>query len=464
MSQLDRRGFIRFAGAIGLALPTGIALASCSDGSSGGGGATGEVTATNPFGVAADSKVDAVIFDGGYGVDYVETAGKILGGVQDGVSVKVTASTQIATQMQPRFVGGNPPDLLDNSGADKIADSALVPQVEDLTDVIDAPNLEGTTIRETLYDGMLADGTVEGKLVAINYALTIYGVWYSASLFEENSWSVPTTWAEVLELGAAAKAKDLYLFGWGKEAATYYLTMAIDSAIKEGGDEFRIALGNLEAGCWSQPAMKSTLEAMGQAVSSGYVRPGGSGTQFTAAQAQWSNAKEFLLYPSGSWIENEMKDQTAEGFKMTGFPTPAVTASSVLPATAIHATAGEPFFVPSKAKNVAGGKELLRTMLSKEAATAFAETKLASTIVKDTVPEDGFGSTALVSQTKMIAASGADTFSHTLVDYYGLNTDMLVLWNSFLAGDSSVAELTEKMQGLTDKVREDDSVTKIKVS
>jgi N-acetylglucosamine transport system substrate-binding protein len=210
--------------------------------------------------------------------------------------------------------------------------------------------------------------------------------------------------------------------------------------------------------------MKATLDAMGQAVSSGYVRPGGAGTQFTAAQAQWSQAKEFLLYPSGSWIENEMKEQTADDFQMTGFPTPAVTASSALPATAVHATAGEPFFVPTKAKNVAGGKELLRTMLSKEAATAFAESKLASTIVKDTVPEDGFGSTALVSQTQMIAASGADTFSHTLVDYYGLNTDMLVLWNSFLAGDSSVAELTEKMQGLTDKVREDDSITKVKVS
>ncbi len=31
--------------------------------------------------------------------------------------------------------------------------------------------------------------------------------------------------------------------------------------------------------------------------------------------------------------------------------------------------AGEPFIVPTKAKNAAGGKELLRAMLSKEAAT-----------------------------------------------------------------------------------------------
>ena len=37
-------------------------------------------------------------------------------------------------------------------------------------------------------------------------------------------------------------------------------------------------------------------------------------------------------------------------------------------------------------------------MLSKDAATNFAKTKLAPTIVKGTVPADGFGSTALVSQ------------------------------------------------------------------
>jgi len=41
---------------------------------------------------------------------------------------------------------------------------------------------------------------------------------------------------------AQAKAKGKYLFVWGKEAATYYQTLAIGSAIKEGGDEVRLAL------------------------------------------------------------------------------------------------------------------------------------------------------------------------------------------------------------------------------
>ena len=67
--------------------------------------------------------------------------------------------------------------------------------------------------------------------------------------------------------------------------------------------------------------------------------------------------------------------------------------------------------MPSKAQNVAGGKELLRVMLSKEAATNFTKTKLAPTIVKGLVPADGFGSTALVSQTEMLDAAGEDIFT-----------------------------------------------------
>jgi N-acetylglucosamine transport system substrate-binding protein len=197
------------------------------------------------------------------------------------------------------------------------------------------------------------------------------------------------------------------------------------------------------------------------------MKPGGSGTVFTAAQAQWSEAEDFILYPSGSWIENEMKDQTKSGFKMTGAPEPVVSSNSKMPWEALHSTAGEGYIVPSQGKNVAGGKEFLRAMLSQEAAVNFAKTKLASTIVKGTVPADGFGSTALQSQIKMLETAGSNIFSWTVLnpaDLYGMNTDQLVVWNTFLGGGSSVAELTEGLQKITDKVANDDSIKKVQVS
>ncbi|MEO8757145.1 MAG: N-acetylglucosamine/diacetylchitobiose ABC transporter substrate-binding protein [Devosia sp.] len=419
--------------------------------------------AANPFGLADGSTVDAVIFNGGYGIDYVEFAANLMQKNRPNVTVKVSPTTKIATELQPRFIGGNPPDLIDNSGADSIGFSAIIDQLEDMNSVLDAPNLEGIKIRDTLVGGVELPGTFGDKFIALNYVMTVYAIWYSQSLFEANGWTPPTTWAEAIELGKKAKEKNLYLFGWGKEAATYYRTTAVASAIKEGGDEVRLAIDNFTPGCWSLPAMQSVFNSLYEIISGGMMKPGGAGTQFTAAQAQWSNDESFLLYPSGSWIENEMKKATKDGFKMVGMNELSVSDNGKLPKTALHATAGEPFILPTAGLNTAGGKELLRTMLSKEAAANFAKTKLAPTIVKDTVPADGFGSTALVSQSKLLADAGKDVFTWNSFDLYGTNSDELVVWNSFLDGKLSVADFTAGLQKITDGVYNDSSVTKVVV-
>lgn len=459
-----RRGFLRGALAAAVLVPMAGSVASCAGGGGGGTtGPTGAVSDTNPFGMADKSTVDAVIFKGGYGIDYVDFAGKAFESAHSGSTAKISPSTDIAQELQPRFVGGNPPDLIDNSGAKAIGFSTILAQLEDLTSVVNAKNLEGKVIKDTLYGGVLAPGTFEGKLAALNYVLTVYAMWYSDALLKDNGWSVPKTWDEMYALGEQAKAKGKYLFVWGKEAATYYQEMAIASAIKEGGHDVRLGLENLKADCWSHPALQSVFTALDKIVKAGYFKPGGSGTQFTAAQAQWSNAEEAVFYPSGSWIENEMKDQTKSGFKMTGSPVPSVTTSSKLPYASLHSAAGEPFVVPSQGKNVPGGKELLRVMLSKDAATNFAKTKLAPTIVKDTVPADGFGSTALVSQTKLLSDAGDNIYTWNFIDLYGTNKDQLVVWNTFLDGKSDVATLTSGLQNITDKVRNDSSVKKIEV-
>jgi N-acetylglucosamine transport system substrate-binding protein len=466
-NNLSRRLFLQRA-AVGTLLAAGgsTLLAACAGSGSDDSGSTsgGDKTADNPFGMADKSSVDAVIFNGGYGYDYVSFAANIVQQKHSGSTVKVAPSTQIAQQLQPRFVGGNPPDLIDNSGANAIGFNTILDQLSPLDDVFEANNLEGKKIADTLYPGAKAPGTFDGKFLAMNYVLTLYGLWYSEALFKENGWEPPKTYDALLDLGAKAKAKGKYLFVWGKEAATYYNTLAVDSAIKEGGDDVRLALENLKEDCWSMPQIQGVFKAMETMVKNGYFVPGGAGTQFTAAQAKWSNDQQAILYPSGSWIENEMKKATKTGFQMKGIPEPTLTESSKLPYAALRSAAGEPFVVPAKAKNVAGGKEVLRAMLSKEAATNFAKTRLAPTIVKGLVPADGFGSTALQSQTAMLDAAGTDIFNYQVFDLYGQNTDQLVVWNSFLSGKIDAAGLTKGLQQITDKTRNDSSVKKIPVT
>ncbi|MGJ6980460.1 N-acetylglucosamine/diacetylchitobiose ABC transporter substrate-binding protein [Aestuariimicrobium soli] len=463
-SPFGRRGLLTGAIAALAVAP----LAACAT----GGGSDETTTDTggadktddNPFGVAEDASLEAVIFNGGYGYDYCTFAADQMKKKFPGLKAEVKPSTQIAQELQPRFVGGTPPDVVDNSGAGAMGLGAILDQLAELDDVFEAKNYEGTPIADTLFPGVKDPGVYDGKFKVINYVMSVYGIWYSASLFEENGWTPPKTWAEALELGAKAKEKGKYLFLWGKEAATYYQTLVVDSAIKEGGDEVRLALENLKEGCWSLPQVQGAIQGLEAIIKAGYMKPGGQGTQFTAAQAQWSQAQEALLYPSGSWIENEMSKQTKDGFKMTGVPELAVSDSPAMGHEAVRAAAGEPFIVPAKGKNVASGKEFMRAMLSKEAATNFAKTRLSPTIVKDTVPADGFGSTALVSQTTMLTNAGDKTFNWRFVSLYGTNKDMLVPWNSFLAGQLDAAGLTKALQGITDKVRNDDSVKKIEVT
>ncbi|GAB3613964.1 type 2 periplasmic-binding domain-containing protein [Humibacter ginsengisoli] len=447
---LDRRMFLRGALAAAVAVPITVSLASCSSGSGNGGGGGGTKSASNPFGIKESSSIEAVIFNGGYGYDYVTFAANLVDKKWKTKS-KVTPQTNIAQSLQPRFVGGNPPDLIDNSGANQIGFNTILKSLETLDDVFEANNYEGKKISDTLYPNVKTPGTFSNKFVAMNYVMTVYAIWYSASLFEENGWTPPKTWDEAIDLGAKAKAKGKYLFVWGKEAATYYLTLALDSAIKEGGKDVLNAVNNLEKNAWSQKPIQDVFNKLAQIVQAGYFIPGGAGTQFTAAQAKWSNDQQAILYPSGGWIENEMKKATAANFKMTGAPCPTVTSSPKMPYESLRAAAGEPYIVPSQGKNVAGGKEIMRAMLSKDAATNFSKTRLAPTIVKGLVPSDGFGSTALVSQTKMLDAAGDNIFDWEFSSLYGLNTDQLVIWNSFLSGAATVAQLTQQMQAISDK-------------
>ena len=261
---LQRRDFLR--GSLGLAALTltGGSLAACATSGTGttpGASAppAGQTSDTNPFGMAANSTVDAVIFKGGYGIAYAEFAGKQVEKLQAGSTVKVTAATNIAQTLQPRFVSGNPPDVIDNSGAGLIGINTIREQLADLTDVIEAKNYEGQVIKDTLYPGVTEPGTFDGKFVQLNYVLTVYALWYSAALFKQEGWTVPKTYDEMLALGAEAKSKGKYLLGWGKEAATYYQTMAIASSIKQGGDEVRLALENLKPNCWSLEPVQAVL-------------------------------------------------------------------------------------------------------------------------------------------------------------------------------------------------------------
>src|SRR5215831_8347063 len=223
--QYSRRDLLRRVATIGLAAPTisGI-LAAC-----GGGGApppaaappagaaptsaaaapgpkaplpTGE--ARNPLKVPEDQPLDSVIFKGGYSDEYAINAEGIYQQAFPKAKVSHAGIQRLQEQLQPRFVGGTPPDIIDNSGAGNLDTAALVAdgQLADLTDLMNAPSFDtpGKKFSETLLPGSQENGKYDGKQYALSYVFSVTGVWYSDSLLKKNGWEYPKTWDQMMAL------------------------------------------------------------------------------------------------------------------------------------------------------------------------------------------------------------------------------------------------------------------------
>lgn len=204
-----------------LALATVAALTACSGGDA---PATDSADAIGPFGAPSNQPLEVYAFDGGYGTEYTKTVVELYNDALPSSEVEVKSVQDIATQLQPRFVSSNPPDLIDNSGKPiEITTLADADQLRDLSDLLDAPSWDDpdVTVGETLTPGVVETGSYDGKMLELRYVNTAKGLWYSESLFEEYGWEVPTTWDDFLALGEEAKAEGIALFAYPGQVISY---------------------------------------------------------------------------------------------------------------------------------------------------------------------------------------------------------------------------------------------------
>jgi N-acetylglucosamine transport system substrate-binding protein len=463
---LDRRQFLQRLAAAGLlAVPGAGLLSSCATG--GGGASTaaqGAVSGQNPLGVAADAPLDVVIFNGGYGEEYAKFHEQMYQQRYPQAQIKHTATTQIGPEMQPRFVAGNPPDVLDDTGAQKIEYAVLVNdgQVSDLAPLLDAPSYDdpNVKVRDTLLPGVIEQGTFGDKFVALNYVYETYALWYSKPLFDQHGWQVPGTWDEMMALCEQIKAAGISPFAYGgTNAADYVLDLNLGAAIKQGGLDVVTKIDNLEPGSWNQDTVLAATQGVEEMVRKGYFMPGSEGLKHTEAQTAWVQGKA-AFYVSGSWLENEMKGISPDGFTMTMAPVPVLDSGSAMPVEALRTQPAEAFLVPARAKNVNGGMEYLRMMLSKEGAAKFAELTASVPGVKGAT--DGVQKTpALASLSAGLDAAGSNVFSWQFRVWYATYSQLLKTeMGNLLAGRTDARGFLSAMQAETDRLAADASVTK----
>ena len=464
---LDRRTVLRRAAAAGLlATPAAGLLGGCV-----GGGSTetqkqseGTKSDTNPLGVDPEAPLEIYIFNGGLGTKYatdihIPSYNKLF----PKSNVAFNQTEEIATVLQPRFTSNNPPDMINNSGSKLMDQGALVQagQVQDLTELFAAPSLDipGKTVQETLVPGTVEQGTFNGKPYVLNYAFTVFGLWYSAKLFKDNGWTPPTTWADFTALLDSMKAKGITPYGYAGANAPYYqYTALLTSAAKIGGADVLKNIDNLQDGAWTSEPVRKAAEAWGQ-VGVKYTDKAFLGLKHTEVQLK-QNQYKVGLYPSGSWLENEQAKDTPQGFSYAVMPIPSVTTADQVPATGIYAAAGEQYFVASKGKNPRGGMEYLRHMLSKAGAKGFTELTKVLTVVAGAT--EGLQiSPGLTSANAMLKAAGKDYFSFRFDTWYKkLDDEARAATNELMFSGGDADRFCARMQKVADAVKKDDSIQK----
>lgn len=466
----DRRTFLQRAAAAGLlATPAAGLLSACV-----GGGdddtqdqAQGEKSEKNPLGVDAKAELEVVIFNGGLGTKYatdvhIPSYKKSF----PEANVKFSQAEEIATVLQPRFTSEQPPDMVNNAGSKLMDQGALVQasQVQDLTELFDAPSLDiaGKTVKDTLVPGTVEQGTFNGKPYVLNYAFTVYGLWYSDKLFKDNGWSVPKTWTEFTTLLGSMKAKGVtapYAYA-GANASYYQYLVILTTAAKIGGPDVLKNIDNLEDGAWQVDAVKQAAQLWGE-IGNKYMDKSHLGLRHTEVQLQ-QNQGRVGLYPSGSWLENEQAKDTPAGFNYAVMPMPSATSSDKLPQSAIYAAAGEMYFVASKGKNPRGGMEYLRHMLSKEGAKGFTELTKVLTVVQGAT-EGLTISPGLTSSEAMLKAAGSDYFAYRWDTWYKkMDDECRAATNELMFSGGDATKFVTRMQKVADAVKKDPSIEKFK--
>jgi N-acetylglucosamine transport system substrate-binding protein len=469
-SELDRRTLLRRAAAVGLlATPAASLLSACvssgSNDKSQQQQSTGQKSADNPLGIDPKAPVEIIIFNGGFKTTYATNVHIPLYNKKWPESkVAFSATEQISTVVQPRINAGSPPDMINNSGSNLMDMGAIVKagQAADLTDLYDAPSwdIAGKTVRDTLVPGAIEVGTFNGKPYAMNYAFTVFGLWYNAKLFAKHNWTPPATWADFTALCDKVKAAGITAFGYAGANASYYMVRAIlTSAAKIGTEQVLKDIDNLKAGAWQAPAIKQAAQAWGE-IGNKYINKTFLGLKHTEVQLQ-QNQDKLAMYPCGSWLENEQAKDTPPTFQYAVMPLPSVTTSDQLPATAINAAASEGYFAAAKGKNPQGGKEYMRAMLSKEGAKGFTELTKSLTVVSGAA-EGLTLSPGLTSANKMLSAAGKDVFLGYLFDswYKKLDDESRAAVNELMFKGGDATKFCDRMEKASQAVAKDSSITK----
>lgn len=383
-------------------------LASCSGDNGGDNTSTGGDASTSQSGdtssgtstPVASGEVYICVYDGGYGTEWLEQMANDFE-AKTGIHIEYSADSSILDRMESALRDGGEYDIYmshDINWQTYAASGYLEP----LDDVY-ASTVEGfdCTFEERLVDGAKEVSITTGDDEQEHYYKVCYtqgagGFIYNVDMFEENGWSVPTTYDELVILCQTivdAKIDDgdrgyVTPFTWAGSDREYYWDYPVyewwyqlagkekvETVLKYKGEDDTYANGYEMYN--PDTYYKEFMQAYDMwydliAMNGSYSASGSYSKTLNTAKGEFINGKAAML-PYAQWGQYELEElnEGALDFEIQMMKTPKATADSEYCNYMVGF--GDSAIIPANAYNIEGAKEFLKYLATAEACKTFVE-------------------------------------------------------------------------------------------
>lgn len=316
-----------------------------------------KVFSNNPDRTADQGLVEQTIFD-----QYMAENPNIT------IEVEALDDEAYKTKFKAYAAGSEMPDLVSVWGQpgfiDEVIDAGILAELNK-DDYADYGFLEGST------DGFSADG----KLYGLPRNTDVIVVYYNAKMFEDNGWSVPTTYDEMLALSDTINEAGIIpmaMDGGDKWPLYIYLYDVMHKTY--GAGVMQANLDAIASGDYSsEPSFVDAANKLREAAEKGMFQVGFETTDYGTAQNLFTNGQAAMYY-MGSWdmsmsTNMDIPDEIRENIRCFSLP---LTEGSNCDPTALTAWNGGGYSVTENSANKEAAIDLLNYMFLPENWTRIA--------------------------------------------------------------------------------------------
>ena len=235
------------------------------------------------------------------------------------VDLQFKGRTGIREGLQPALDAGQVIDVFDED-IDRI-NTTFGSYLLDLEDLAAKYKYEDTAIGGLIGACREVGG---GRLKSIPYQPNIFNFFYNETIFNEVGVTAPTTWDELLTVCEKIKAAGYIPITCDDAYITAMIGYHLGRLVGEEGVRDIVTNGK-----WDDPAVAQFAKDYAELASKGYFSPNIESNVWPNGQNVELAQGQAAMYLNGSWLPNEVKGITGEGFKWGCFSYPTVNGGKV---------------------------------------------------------------------------------------------------------------------------------------